>query len=97
MSKPLRCSSCGDFIGVYSDFHSRKYNKHCPGQGKHSKTIITESLMTFKLLTRRTNYYPDTKTTSTWLEYHGNSTFMLKILKRIYGRIYDATNKKWSF
>lgn len=96
MSKPLRCATCGDFIGVYTSFGSRKWHGECPGEGKHPKTERIEKKVGPGLY-RRTNIYHASNTTSTWLVYRLKNKVLLEVLVILFGNIYDEPNKKWQY
>lgn len=79
MSIPIRCSECGDVIGVNNTPHlSRAKYAHsknpCPGKGKHAAPVRKELPRLFGLYRRVTQSYPETGTVSSWDEYTGPRT-----------------------
>ena len=115
MGIPLRCATCGDFIGIENDFvsmsriwHNNKdfsgtVNIHCSGKGQHTKPILHTKNVHCGLSKRFLKIYPDTNTSSTWLEYKGPKNKLFLWLAIIFsgrtGKCYEGVlvNGKWTW
>ncbi len=73
MSHPIRCSICGDVVGVSTAMtfgKSLKSYAPCPGKGNHTKPQRIETFKGFLWWKRKiiTVAYPETRTFSKWEE-----------------------------
>ncbi len=87
MSGPIRCSKCGDVIGVRGEtekaitlmrmmrgqpFPEFSVPKlRCPGIGRHVPPVVKREPRFFGWLALATRFYPETRTQSQWFEYQG--------------------------
>jgi hypothetical protein len=99
MSKPLRCATCGDMVGVNNGFGHRTWKAPCPGKGKHPKPIREEKPKFFGLYHYIFLHYPGNASNSRWNEFRHESKFLLAIAKLLAGDMYvkNSTREDWSF
>jgi hypothetical protein len=99
MSKPIRCSTCGDLVGTHGGLSlgTRKYSGACPGYGKHPEPVRHEEEKLGGAYVTVTITYPQTGTRSVFDEYRGESSIMLWALTLMLGRIYNCKESRWEF
>lgn len=101
MSKPIRCETCGDLVGVYSTpFVKRRFYGPCPGEGNHKREKIEKPRglrVVFGQLFERWDIYPETHTESHYFRWIGGARWQLRAAVLKFGDVYDETKKEWCF
>jgi len=100
MSKPIRCATCGELVGLHNALFvtGRKWGGNCPGRGKHPKPEQIIKRHFHGLWETVTQRWPETGSVSVW-----NRTALtgaaLKFATQIApeGRLYSTVKNEWCF